>query len=372
MNNSTFRQVKIAVCDRGKVCRKVFFCSGFRLVLLAFLAGLLFAPYAFACSRFIYKTGSGTYIVGRSMDWSDQSAKTRLWTFPKGMNRVGGAGDNSIKWTSKYGSLVASFYDAASVDGMNEKGLVGNVLYLTESDYGDAKTSGKKVISIGAWLQYFLDNYATVDEAVSDMQDPPFTIVAPKLPNGREASAHLSLCDASGDSAILEYLDGKLVIHHGPQYRVMTNSPTYDKQLALTSYWDLIGGDKMLPGTISAADRFVRLSYNLKSSTPEKSRNMAIAAAFSLIRNISVPLGMSDPDKPNIASTLWRAVADNDARRYHFESATLPAVFWVDLDKADLDTGASPKMVLIEPGKALSGEISSQFKEAEPFKWLSP
>jgi penicillin V acylase-like amidase (Ntn superfamily) len=120
------------------------------------------------------------------------------------------------------------------------------------------------------------------------------------------ATGHLSISDASGDSAILEYLDSKLVIHHGPQYRVMTNSPTYDQQLALNAYWDLIGGDKMLPGTISAADRFVRLSYHLKASPKFKDRDLAVASAFSQIRTISVPLGMSDPDHPNISSTLWR------------------------------------------------------------------
>ena len=42
----------------------------------------------------------------------------------------------------------------------------------------------------------------------------------------------------------------------------MTNSPVYEQQIALNAYWDLIGGNNMLPGTINAADRFVRLSYS--------------------------------------------------------------------------------------------------------------
>jgi hypothetical protein len=48
--------------------------------------------------------------------------------------------------------------------------------------------------------------------------DPAFAIIAPALPNGHAAGLHLSLSDSTGDSAILEYVDGKLVIHHGPQY----------------------------------------------------------------------------------------------------------------------------------------------------------
>jgi penicillin V acylase-like amidase (Ntn superfamily) len=204
----------------------------YKLSALCLVATLAAAPAADACSRLLYETGTGTYVVARSMDWSDPSAKTSLWVFPQGLQRAGGTETNPLKWTSKYGSVIATLYDVATVDGINEKGLVGNVLYLAESDYGDAAKTGKPTISIGAWLQFFLDNYASVQEAVDAMQDAPFTVVAPVLPNGRPASGHLSISDSSGDSAIFEYLDGKLVIHHGPQYRVMTNSPTYDQRAA--------------------------------------------------------------------------------------------------------------------------------------------
>ncbi len=322
------------------------------------------------CSRIKYETGTGTYIVGRCMDWSDSTAKTRLWIFPKGLQRDGGSGANSFSWVSKYGSVCTSFYDAGTADGMNEAGLVGNMLYLAESVYPDPDKTGKPKISIGAWLQYFLDQCATVSEAMSVLNELPFALVAPKLPNGKSASVHLSLSDASGDSVIVEYLDAELVIHHGPEYRVLTNSPSYQQQLALNAYWDLIGGSHMLPGTISAADRFVRLSYNLKSSPKYTDRRMAVASVFSQIRAIGVPLGMDDPDRPNIASTLWRTVSDQDAKRYFFESTIQASVFWVDLDKVDLMPGASVKSLEINAGKDLAGEISNEFAPREPFKWL--
>jgi len=340
-------------------------------VLMFSILMMCMSQTAEACSRILYETGTGTYIVGRGMDWNDSTMPTDLWAFPKGMERDGGIGKNPVKWTSKYGSVVASIYNAATVDGMNEQGLVGNVLYLAESDYGDPAKTGKPTLSIGAWLQYFLDNYATVKEAAEAMQDAPFAVMAPKLPNGREASAHLSISDPSGDSAVFEYLGGKLVIHHGPECRVMTNSPIYEQQIALNAYWDLIGGNNFLPGTISAADRFVRLSYNLKSSPKYKERDMAVAAVFSQMRSIGVPLGMSDPDHPNISATLWRTVADHDAKRYYFESTVKPAVYWVDLEKVDLKPGASPKKIYTQGPKVLAGEVSAEFEPAKPFKWMT-
>jgi penicillin V acylase-like amidase (Ntn superfamily) len=329
-----------------------------------------FIPWrsADACSRILYETGKGTYIVGRGMDWNDPSAKTALWVFSRGMKRDG-TGKNTVRWASKYGSVVASFYDAATADGMNEKGLVGNVLYLTESDYGDPAKTGKPILSIAVWMQYFLDNYATVKEAVDAMKDPPFTIVAPVLPNGRAAAVHLSLSDPSGDSAILEYLGGRLVIHHGPQYKLLTNSPPYDQQLALNAYWDQIGGNRFLPGTINAADRFVRLSYNLKSSPKYKDERLAVASVFSQMRAIGVPLGMADPNHPNISMTLWRTAADQGTKIYYFESAVLPALLWVDLKKVDFKEGAGARTIPINTETPL-GDVTAKFKPAEPFKWL--
>jgi penicillin V acylase-like amidase (Ntn superfamily) len=35
----------------------------------------------------------------------------------------------------KYGSMIAAGFDVATADGMNEKGLVANLLYLVESEY---------------------------------------------------------------------------------------------------------------------------------------------------------------------------------------------------------------------------------------------
>lgn len=107
----------------------------------------------------------------------------------------------------------------------------------------------------------------------------------------------------------------------------------------------------MLPGAINAADRYVRVSYLMKASPKYDDPRMAVASVFSVMRAIGVPLGMEDPDHPNISATLWRTIADHSARRYYFESALQPAVIWVDLDSVDLTEGADPTQVLINGPK---------------------
>ncbi len=185
------------------------------------------------CTRLLYETAKRAFITARSMDWYEDLGSD-LWAFPKGMERDGGLGEGSIEWTSKYGSITLSGYDVGTADGMNDAGLVANLLYLAEADYATRTGDGKPKLSVGAWAQYALDNYATVAEAVIGLSDEPFVMIAPALPNGKAAGLHLSLSDKRGGSAIFEYVNGKLVVHHGGEYTVMTNSPTYDEQLALT------------------------------------------------------------------------------------------------------------------------------------------
>ena len=342
-------------------------------------ACLLGTPVADACTRVLYSGSEGTVITGRSMDWMKDNSPS-IWVMPRGMERHGATGPNTIRWTSKYGSLVVSMYDIGTVDGINEKGLVANTLYLADSNYG--KSQGKPTLSIVAWAQYVLDHYASVNEAVVALRKEPFRIVAPRLPDGELAQGHLSISDPTGDSAIFEYIDGKLVIHHGKQYTVMTNEPSYDQQLALTSYWQQIGGSVFMPGTDRPADRFVRSAYlinavpktkdpNVITAVPEQSfAFQAMASVLGVMRAVSVPLGIKDPKSPNVASTLWRTTYDHKERLLIFDSATSPSTFWVPLAAFNLNPGQPVRRLDASGGRTYSGDVSQQFKAAQPFAFL--
>lgn len=349
-----------------------------RQVALSSLAlAIAWAPVqsALACSRAMYVGPGDTVITTRSNDWLG-SQHTHLWVYPRGMSRDGGL-PGALTWTSKYGSVTAAGWDIATIDGMNEKGLSANGLYLAESDYGKpAANDPRKPLSLTAWVQYVLDNYATVAETVAALRQEPFYIVALSLPGGLAGVAHLSVSDPSGDSAIFEYVGGKLVIHHGKQYKVMTNSPTFDQQLGLNAYWQTVGGETFLPGTNRASDRFVRASYYMDAVKKPEDPTEALATALSVIRSVSVPVGITTPGQPNIAATQWRSMSDHKNNVYYFESAFSPYLFWLDLKKLDLRPGSPVKKIsltensaLIVDGKFVSGEASQYLKPAQPFKF---
>ncbi|AFZ35464.1 penicillin amidase [Stanieria cyanosphaera PCC 7437] len=336
----------------------------------ALMIGSLPIPAAIACTRVVYLGPDDTIFTARTMDWQTEML-TNLWALPRGVERNGVAGENSIEWTSKYGSVIASGFDAGTADGMNEKGLVANLLYLVESEYvTPTENDSRKPLSISLWAQYFLDNYATVAEAVEAMRQEPFYIVTTMTPDGKPGQLHLSISDATGDSAIFEYVDGKLQIHHNRQYQVMTNSPIYEQQLALNDYWKQIGGTTMLPGTNRAADRFVRASFYINAIPQTSDVDEATASVFSVIRNVSVPRGINTPGQPNISSTLWRTVADQKNKRYFFESTRSPNVFWVNLSDLDFEEGASTMKLTLKDGVFYSGNVAEQFQPAEPFIFL--
>jgi len=88
------------------------------------------------------------------------------------------------------------------------------------------------------------------------------------------------------------------------------------------------------------------------------------------VRAVSVPLGITTPGQPNIASTIWRTASDQKNRVFFFDSATRPNAFWVSLDKLDLKPGAPVRKLTLMNGEVFSGETAELFKPSEPFKFL--
>ena len=330
------------------------------------------------CTRAVYVGSDNLVVTGRSMDWAEDM-RSNAWLFPRGMERSGG-GPKPLTWTSRHGSLVVTAYDVGTADGINEHGLVMNGLYLAEADYGEV--DDRPSMTIFLFGQYVLDMFATVDEAVAALRADEIRVFAPALPNGRATTVHMSISDSSGDSAIFEFLAGRLTIHHGGQYRVMTNSPTYDQQLAIAAYWSRVDPITFLPGSFNAADRFVRASYMLDAIPPALDRriigavpdeayeNQAVASVMSVMRSVGVPLGVTNPALPNLSSSLWRTVYDHRRMMMFFDSATTPNTFWVPLGELDFSEGAPVKKLEIAGGRIYAGNAAGEFVEAEPFAVL--
>lgn len=327
-------------------------------------------PLAEACTRAVYFGKSGQTVTGRNMDWSEQM-HTNMWVFPRGMARDAGLAKGSLTWTSRYGSVAVSVYEGGTADGMNEKGLVANMHYLAEAEY-TPKGDARPALLISSWAQYLLDNFATVEEAVADARKEAYRMVTVVAPNGAAGNVHMSISDPSGDSAIFQYVGGKLKIYHGRQYQVMTNSPVYDEQLALNKYWEEVGGETVLPGTNRSADRYARAAHYINAVTQTDDPREAVACVFSVMRNCAVPRGIKHATAPNLSATIWTVVADQKNLVYYYQDTLSPSLLWVKLNDVDFKEGSGVRTLTMHGKPDLGGNQTANFVKAEPFKFLAP
>lgn len=328
--------------------------AGFAAAATAFLN---FGPAAQACSLILSNANGQAVIVARTWDlYVDE--QPRLVYLPRGIARRGVAEANAATWTSKYASAVLTAFDAGASDGVNEAGLSANLLYLHGTEHEPADQ--RPAVSNLQWAQYVLDNYASVAEALEGLKAVQ---IVSKAARGREWPLHLALEDASGDSAVFEYVKGKLVVHHGKDVTVMTNEPSMDEQLANLKRYKLFGGALAMPGDINPLDRFVRASSYLKTLTKPNSTAEALGYLAGVARNVAVPFGAEDTsggEATDTWPTRWTTLADLTHKVFYVASASSPSAIWLDMSKFN---PTSTEILALDPHDAsLAGDVSMRMK----------
>lgn len=334
------------------------------LTALTSLAAAAALPAAAqACSR-VFWNDNPVMLVGRTFDWNRHYDEV-MWALPAGVHRVGRVPDNPASWTSRYGSLVITALDLATEEGVNEKGLVVSLLFLEGTQY-PARDAKKPGIALFQWAQFYLDNFATVQEVIAHLDE----VQVVNMPFGSEypdgLPLHVALADASGQSAIIEFIGSDPTVHMGRKYQVMTNEPAYDEQIANMLRYKAFGGTiEQLPGGIQPQERFVRGAYTLKYLPKTSDVPKAVASMMSLINNVSVPFGSPYVGIAGTYPTWYRSIVDPQTRLYVVQTTITPNTFWVEMDKLDVRAGASARKLPIFDEKLL-GEVSAAFKESKP------
>lgn len=179
-----------------------------------------------ACTRVLWQTQDQGTFVARTMDWSESTQPT-LVNFPQGSEYSTHLSQlNNVN--AKYAVTGITAYGIV-MDGINSQGLSGNVLYDAEMDLG--KSNPQQKAGAITYLRHLLSQYKDVNELVAAIKDtPPIEELIKGIPV--RIALHISVQDPTGDSAIIEWRDGKPQIWHGRQYTVMTNQPGYAQHLA--------------------------------------------------------------------------------------------------------------------------------------------
>jgi hypothetical protein len=171
-----------------------------------------------ACTAALIERGTERVVV-KSYDWRDGSGfavfnpvgntKKALLLRPSGKPHT---------WTAKHASLTMNQHGPQfPVSGMNDAGLVVETLWLAASRYPE--TDKRPVINELQFVQWLLDSFASTAGVLGALPSVRVVPIAAKV--------HWLVCDKSGACASIEYLDGKLVTHSGPQMQrpALTNHP---------------------------------------------------------------------------------------------------------------------------------------------------
>ena len=282
--------------------------------LLLLGASLLLAfQGAEACSRITFVGQNGEVLTGRTMDWSVDDDVT-LRVMARNVVRKSVSPVNPLEWTSKYGNVIVVSFGQSLNSGMNEKGLVVDSLWLSDSNYGKPEAN-EKTVGANEFVLYLLDSFATVREAVDALKAGGIRIFQDKVPGtDQDLKLHFMLTDKSGANAVLEFMDGKLNVYEKQGTAAMTNDPPYDKMQAIEKLYRERGLLQNMPGSSLAVDRYVRaVGWAERITADAASVDAAIPLdmkVLSIMRTVSSSLGLSNKDNPQNCATLWRAVAD--------------------------------------------------------------
>lgn len=304
------------------------------------------------CTRAFWSDNGIADLAVRTMDWS-VSDEPKLWWFGAGIMRSGGTATNAYTWESAFSSIQVSGWDAGVTDGLNEAGLGVHLLYLEDTNY--ETSDNRPTVSNLRVVQLLLDTCASVSEALSLLERVRIESVGVR---GLDLGIHLALEDSTSDSAIVEVVDGELVVHHGEQYTVLANDPTFDEQLNQASQYRPFGGELGLPGDILSEHRFVRASYFLHYLPQPNTYDEALAAIAMVGRNVSVPPG-APYDDFSVYPTWWMSITDVTERVYYFQPSNRPNLFWVELGT---DRPHHGEVRVLDPQRSgLVANVSDQF-----------
>ncbi len=319
-----------------------------------------------ACSRVLYQGNDSLYIVGRSLDWKTP-IPTNIYVYPRGMKKQGNDLPGSVEWISKYGAVYAVGYDGGVTEGMNEKGLSVNGLFCKGTVYDNDSTKSRPPMSLAMFPAWILDLCADTPEAVALIKSHDFNITGATFDGGTVSALHWGISDSEGRTAVLEFDHGDIRIYEGDDMPVLTNDPNFPKINAINDYWVNKGGTHTLPGTVSSPDRFVRASFFDRNVKKTGDAELGLAIIRSILFNVSVPYTYEVAGEGNLSSTQWRSFSNLRDKRYYFDIATNPGLFYVDLGKCDLRPGAPVLKLDTSKSAGYVGDATTHLFKTKPF-----
>lgn len=317
------------------------------------------------CSSIAWDTEKREPLWGRNFDFHIWISGTKGLFIPRHYSYYleGDALENNINEETKQTTTYAMTGVGTAIsnstpvlfDGINEKGLMGGLLYFTQyARYASNAHDNTLPIQPAFVMTHVLAQCQTIDDVeklilndVTIVNDPLFQHLF---------ELHYIFSDANGETAIVECDEHGVHIYRHTM-GIMTNSPDYPWQKAhLYPYKNIsnhpdqpftINGETLqpfsqgfnghsLPGDWSSASRFVRASFLKEFGIKGKDETEGVMNLFRLFYNLAYPKGMVYPTPDTPEYTLYTAIGCATSLNYYVNTyqsnaiQVLPLAEWKD------------------------------------------
>lgn len=317
-----------------------------------------------ACTSFRLVATDGSSVYARTMEFqfplnSDFVVLPRNYQFvATGPNNQPGA-----TWRGKYGVVgMNGFGKPLIIDGLNEKGLAGGILYFPDHAVytNPQEVNPKQAMAPWEFMSWALMNFdstaqvraALREVSIISLVQPDLKVVPP---------FHYVFHDLTGSVLVVQPINGKLVAHDNP-YGVLTNSPPFDWHVNnLGNYVKLSpsepnpikvfgqtvapistgAGFLGMPGDSTSPSRFIRALTYSATITPAKNADENIRLAEHVLHNFDIPYG-SIRTKINqqtfMELTQWSVISDLQNKRFYFSTYDYQPLRMVELREVNFDS----------------------------------
>jgi choloylglycine hydrolase family protein len=253
-----------------------------------------------------------------------------------------------LTWRSRYSSITFNQFGCEfPIGGMNEAGLTAAIMFDEDGSF-PPREAGSSLNEL-QWLQYQLDNFATVAEVKEHLSR--------SIPYAEFMPLHYSLADRNGRSLTVEFTDGKPVLHEFGTFHVLTNN-NLEKTIAVPQ---AKSEEEITEERDISVKRFKILTDILTHARPDEAD---VGQAFGWLDKISFKnkpheIGyrwFSRSDAPSY--TFWSIVYDIKNLTVYFKTLGHPAVKTIALrDAAALYRGTA----MLDMDTAQTGDVTASF-----------
>lgn len=277
-------------------------------------------------------------VFGRNYDWITDAGM--VCTNLKGLEKISLKTENgeTIRWVSQFGSITFNQYGKEfPTGGMNEKGLVVELMWLDETIYPPA--DNRPAIGVLQWIQYQLDNCSSIEQVIATDQKLRISATG-------TTPLHYLVADANGNAATIEFLNGKMVVHKGNNLSlpVLTNT-IYDESVKYYKNSSAAGNNSL--------ERFGKACSMIQQLNTGNNKKPVIDYAFDILGEVA----QGD-------FTKWSIVYDITNKTIQFKTNRFKQIKTLSFAAFDFTCNATAKVWNMN--QSGNGDINRLFENFTP------